>query len=219
MDIKEKKIVIIDYKNSNLFSVQNACKRIGLNPTITSDKKLLEHADAIILPGVGAFGDAMRTLEKYDLIVPIKDFVKSGRPFMGICLGLQLLFSESEEFACCKGLNLIEGRVRKFSPENLLGDRIKVPHIGWNRINKIPSVGLAEDLSPLKNIRDGEFMYFIHSYYVVPEKDSYCLTQTSYGGIEYCSSVFHDNLFATQFHPEKSAENGIKVYKNWAKTI
>jgi len=217
--IKEKKVVIIDYKNSNLFSVQNACRRIGLNPTITSDKNLLANADAAILPGVGAFGDAMKNLEKHDLINPIKDFVQSGRPFMGICLGLQLLFSESEEFALCQGLDIIKGRVIKFPPENMHGDKIKVPHIGWNRINKKKYTELNLDHSPLERIRDGEYMYFIHSYYVVPEEDHYCLTHTNYEGIDYCSSVFNKNLFATQFHPEKSAENGIEIYRKWAETI
>lgn len=219
MNENRKKVVIIDYKNSNLFSVKNACSYVGLDATITSDKSVIENADAAILPGVGAFSDAMKTLENLDLIVPIKDFVKSGRPFMGICLGLQLLFSESEEFGLSRGLDLVNGRVLPFPFVNNRERKIKIPQIGWNRIYKSSPARERTDASPLKEIEDGAFMYFVHSFYVEPEDDRYVLTKTTYEGLEYCSSVFCENIFASQFHPEKSAEEGIKIYKAWAEKV
>lgn len=215
----KKKIAIIDYKDSNLFSVQNACNHVGLEATITLDAKVIENSDAAILPGVGAFRDAMKNLDELDLIHPIKDFVQSGRPFMGVCLGLQLLFSESEEFGSCNGLDLIKGQVRKFPHQKKNGEKIKIPQICWNQIYKRANTLQDGDSSPLKDIDDGEFMYFVHSYYVKPENDKYVLTKTNYEGIEYCSSVLYENIFATQFHPEKSAEKGIKIYQAWAKTV
>ncbi len=210
-----RKIAIIDYKSSNLFSVQNACDYGGLDATITSDKKCIKAADAAILPGVGAFADAMKKLKKLDLIEPIKAFIHSGKPFMGVCLGLQLLFTESEEFGLCKGLNMIQGQVRKFPLQSEDGKKIKVPQIGWNKITKTND----SDGSPLKNVVDGAFMYFVHSYYVEPADNTCILTKTNYEGIEYCSSVLYENIFATQFHPEKSAQNGVEIYQAWAETF
>jgi imidazole glycerol-phosphate synthase subunit HisH len=216
----KKKIVIIDYQLSNLFSVKNACASVGFQASISSDKTEILDADAAILPGVGAFADAMLNLNKLNLINPIKEFINSGRKFMGICLGLQLLFSVSEEFGEHKGLDIIKGKVVRFSNFSV-GDekKTRVPNIGWNRIFKANKKINIWKQTPLKNLKEGEFMYFVHSYYVVPEDNTDILSITTYGNIKYCSSIFRDNLFAVQFHPEKSGIEGIKIYKDWISSI
>lgn len=206
---KKSTVAIVDYQLSNLFSVKNACSYVGLNPIITCDKIEIINADAVILPGVGAFGDAMKNLKKLGLINPIKKFISSGKPFMGVCLGMQLLFSESEEFGAHRGLNIVKGTVVKFFNRS---KKIKVPQIGWNRIySKTNNWGK----SPLRNSANNEYMYFVHSYFVKPKEKSSILTYTNYEGIEYCSGIFYKNIFATQFHPEKSGKEGIKIYANW----
>jgi glutamine amidotransferase len=214
---KDKKVVILDYGMGNLFSVNQVCQSIGLETIITDDKKIIMEADALILPGVGAFGDAMSNLEKHDLVSPIIDFVQSGKPFMGVCLGMQLLFSESEEFGHHKGLDLIKGKIAKFpniSPDN---KKIKVPQIAWNQINQ-PANRTWTD-TPFEGLKNGEYMYFVHSYYAIPENEKDILSVTDYEGITYCSSILNNNIFAVQFHPEKSAAYGKTMYSNWAKSI
>lgn len=203
------KIAIIDYQLSNLFSVKHALDFLKVDSKITSDKSIVADSDAAILPGVGAFGDAMKNLKDFNLINTIKDFIEKGKPFMGVCLGMQLLFSESEEFGSHKGLDVIKGKVIKFVKRD---KKIKVPQIEWNQILR---TGKDWDHSPLKNIKNGEFMYFVHSYYVVPQNSSVVLSETIYEEIRYCSSLLKDNVFATQFHPEKSGTEGIKIYKDW----
>lgn len=209
-----KKVVIIDYKLGNLFSVQQACLNIGLDVKISSKKEDIISADALILPGVGAFADAMDNLTKSDLVSPIKDFIASGKPFMGICLGLQLLFSESEEFGASKGLGIIPGTVKKFKVLDGAERKIRVPHIGWNSLIKAEENTWSS--SPLSGIRDGEYMYFVHSYFVSPESNDIVVSRTVYEGVDYCSSIQKKNIFAAQFHPEKSAFQGLKIYWNWA---
>ena len=209
----EKKILIIDYKTGNLFSVNQALTNIGLNVTITSNPNEIAFADAIVLPGVGAFGDAMKNLKSLNLIDPIKKFIDSGKPFLGICLGLQLLFTEGEEFGSTKGLAIIKGRVKRFNNTNREGGTIKIPQIAWNQIYNVR--GKSWENSPLKDIKKGEFMYFVHSFYVEPE-EPVGLSQTNYDGQKYISSIQKDNIFACQFHPEKSAKEGLKIYDNWA---
>lgn len=213
-----KKTVIIDYQMSNLFSVLHACKHIGLEAVISSDKTALASADLAILPGVGAFGDAMKNLKKLNLVQVIKDFVKKGKPFLGVCLGLQLLFSESEEFGSHQGLDLIKGKVIKFSGFNQQNQPIKIPQIGWNEIYH-PEFGKVWKNSPLNGLANHEFMYFVHSYYVVPEDTDLITSYTNYEGTEYCSSIKFDNIFATQFHPEKSGSKGLIIYKNFANNL
>ncbi len=205
------KILIIDYKSGNLFSVNQALTNIGLNVIISSDADEIASADAIVLPGVGAFGDAMNNLHNLNLVEPIKMFVESGKPFLGICLGLQLLFSESEEFGNTKGLDLVKGKVKRFDSDNTEGEKRKIPQIAWNKINKTNSW----DNTPLQHIKDGEFMYFVHSFYVDPE-EPVSLTETNYDGQIYISSIKKNNIFACQFHPEKSAKEGLQIYKTWA---
>lgn len=212
MDNLKKKVVIIDYQLGNLFSVKQACDTVRINAKISSDRDDILNADALILPGVGAFIEAMNNLKELNLVSAIKEKVNNGTPLFGICLGQQLLFTESEEFGAGNGLNLIAGLIKRF-PEKLEERKIKVPHIAWNTI--YPSVQKWDD-TPLVELEKNEFMYFIHSYYVSPTSDSCVLTKTNYDGIEFCSSILHKNIFATQFHPEKSADKGISIYRNWA---
>jgi glutamine amidotransferase len=214
MATSPKKIVIVDYKLGNLFSVNQALTNIGLNVIITSNAEEIESADAIVLPGVGAFSDAMKNLQGLNLINLIKEFVSTKKPFLGICLGLQLLFSESEEFGITKGLGIVKGRVKKIFNSNRDGETRKVPQIAWNQIHKIN--GNSWENTPLSDIKEGEFMYFVHSFYVEPE-EPVGLSQTNYDGQIYVSSILKNNLFACQFHPEKSAKEGLKIYNTWAK--
>lgn len=218
MENSKPKIAIIDYEMGNMFSVEHACKYVGLDPVITSDPKIIMSSDAAILPGVGAFGECMYNLHKLGLESVISDFIQTGKQFMGICLGLQLLFSESEEFGSSKGLNIIQGEVKKFPSKNLNGEKIKIPQIGWNHIYKNPG-NINWDDSVLNGITEKEFMYFVHSYFVTPENNSDTLTLTNYCEIEYCSGIHRNNLTAFQFHPEKSGKEGIKIYENWAAKI
>src|SRR4030042_7056959 len=212
-------VVIVDSEAGNLVSVQHACKIVGLNPVITNKPEDIRKADALILPGVGAFGDAMKNLRKLDLVQPLRELSASGRPFMGICLGMQILFSKSEEFGNHEGLNLIDGNVVKFPSVNDNGSKIKVPQIGWNRIFYPSEVENTWDGTPLEQVINGEFMYFVHSYYACPLNAENVLAVTGYEGLKYCSAVIKGNIFATQFHPEKSAIEGIKIYRNWANKI
>jgi glutamine amidotransferase len=211
----DQKIIVIDYNLGNLFSVNQALKNIGLQPKISSNPNDIADADAILLPGVGAFNEAMINLEKMQLIKPIQEFVRKGKPFMGICLGLQLLLSESEEFGSAKGLNLIKGTVKRFTNTNHSGlNRLKVPQIAWNSIHQPNPEAWIN--TPLQDVKEGENMYFVHSYYIKPDDESIVLSHTTYGSSKYVSSILKDNIFACQFHPEKSAEMGISIYKQWA---
>jgi len=213
------RVAIVDYKAGNLFSVEQACKAVGLDPVVTCRQETILAADALILPGVGAFGDAIRNLYELDLVSPLRDFSASGKPFMGICLGMQLLFSASEEFGDSKGLDLIEGRVIRFPDADRDGEKTKIPQIGWNRVVRPARPGNAWGSTPLENVRDGEFMYFVHSFYAVASKPEHVLATTEYAGVEYCSAAIKENVFATQFHPEKSADAGLSIYRSWADGI
>lgn len=212
-----KKVVIIDYESSNLFSVLQACKHVGLEAVISRNKKDIVGARGVILPGVGAFGDAMENLRRLDFIEPIKDVIQSGIPFMGVCLGMQLLFTESEEFGNSKGMDIINGSIRRFPKTESSGKRITVPQISWNRILE-PHKNVWKN-SPLSTLDNGEFMYFVHSFYAVPQNNEDVLAETEYQGITYCSAVRSKNVFAAQFHPEKSAAKGLLIYKNWANAL
>lgn len=210
-----KKIAIIDYKLGNLFSVKHACDYIGLDSVITSDASYILNADALILPGVGAFGEGMNHINDLGLSSVIKEKVSEGIPLFGICLGLQMLFTESEEFGNFKGLDIIKGKILKF-PKNYKSNYLRVPQIGWNKIYRQNEKLLNP--SSLFGIKDATFMYFIHSFYAKPDNETEVLVKTNYCGFEYCSAVFNKkNVFATQFHPEKSGANGLMIYKQWAK--
>ena len=202
-------IAIIDYGMGNLRSVQKGFEKVGFEAVVTADPKVVLEADKVVLPGVGAFRDCIRNLEEGGFIEPILKVVRDGRPFLGICLGLQLLFTESEEFGLHRGLDIIPGRVVRF-PEGMseYGEKLAVPHMGWNQL-------AVKSGSPvLAGIPDGTNVYFVHSYYVRPDDPSVVSTTTGYG-IEFCSSVWKDNVVATQFHPEKSQEQGLKILKNF----
>jgi len=201
-------IAVIDYGMGNLRSVQKGFERIGARAEITRTPGVIADAEGVVLPGVGAFYACMQNLARYELIEPIKDVVRRGKPFLGICLGFQLLFSESEEFGPEKGLDLFPGKVVGFHPQNGL----KVPHMGWNRIEK-------KKPSPfLEGIADGDYVYFVHSYFVAPKDASLVATTTSYG-VTFASSIATDNLFACQFHPEKSQELGLRILANFAAVV
>ncbi|MCW5786104.1 MAG: imidazole glycerol phosphate synthase subunit HisH [Nitrospira sp.] len=197
-------IAIIDYGMGNLRSVFKAFEAVGHQAVVTRDPRAIANADHVVLPGVGAFGDCMANLERYELITPIQAAIQSGKPFLGICLGLQLLFTESEEFGAHKGLGIIPGRVKKFA----LGPSLKVPHMGWNDIQVVrPS-------PPLAGIASGSYCYFVHSYYVEPADETVIATVTEYGK-PFVSAVWRDNVVACQFHPEKSQTVGLRLIKNF----
>jgi len=196
-------IAVVDYERGNLRSVQKALEHVGARAVVTRDPKKIRTADKLVLPGVGAFADCMGNLKRFRLVEPILEFIASGRPFLGICLGLQLLFSQSEEFGVHDGLNVVSGRVVRL-PQGL-----KVPHIGWNTVEI-----WQEDCPLLKGVPDGSYFYFVHSYYVVPYDLSVVATSTQYG-VEYTSMIWKENIFATQFHPEKSQKLGLTVLKNF----
>jgi len=199
------RIAIIDYQMGNLRSVQKGFEKVGHAPQITSEAAELAAADKIVLPGVGAFGDAMAELRRRELVQPIKDAIASGKPFLGICLGLQLLFDVGYEGGEFEGLGVLRGKVVRFD----LPREFKVPHMGWNRgVFKRPAPVLA-------GLADGTFFYFVHSYYVVPEDANVVAIEADYGR-PFCAAVSRGNLFATQFHPEKSQADGLKLLKNFA---
>ena len=198
------KIAVIDYGMGNLLSVAKALESIGCSVTVTADPAMLETSDGLVLPGVGSFKDCMDNLVRKQLVEPIKQFVASGRPFLGICLGLQVLFSESLEFGHTKGLDIIPGRVAPFPA----GSGVKIPHMGWN------SVHILGETPILRGIPDNSYFYFVHSYCVVPDSEKLIATSTDYGG-EFVSSIRKDNVFACQFHPEKSQRLGLQLLKNF----
>lgn len=207
-------VAIVDYGLGNLFSVKHACDKAGLKSEITSSKGKILESDAVILPGVGAFGDAMETLAKLDLINPLKEVALSGKPFLGICLGMQLIMSESCEFGHYEGLGIIKGSVVHFdNPVDDKGRKLKVPHIGWNCIYKSRRPDLWED-TILNELDDNDFMYFVHSFYVKPDNPDVVLSKSQYGNIEFCSSLNYKNVYACQFHPERSGIKGLQIYKN-----
>lgn len=209
-------ITIVDYGMGNLRSVHKALEQAGCKAVVTQDPEAIEKAAALVVPGVGAFKKAMENLEALKLISPIIRFIQSGRPFLGICLGLQLLFSESEEFGLRKGLGIFPGRVVRFPfslpGETSSGDSLKVPHMGWN------SVQIKKPAPALEGVAEGTYYYFVHSYYPVPENREIIVTTTDYGG-EFVSSVGRGNLFACQFHPEKSQSAGLKILKNFGRLV
>lgn len=209
------KLTIIDYGSSNLYSVINACKTFGIEAEVSSDHDIILNSDAVILPGVGAFNEAMSNLKDLGLIEPIKEFINSGKPFMGICLGLHLLFERSEEFGNTEGLGVVKGSIKKF-PYNI-DQNLKVPQIAWNTINSTNNGNWER--SPLSTIDKEAYMYFVHSFYADAEDSEVVLTETKYNDVTYCSSILKNNIFATQFHPEKSGDLGLEIYKNWFSNI
>ncbi len=201
-------IAVVDYGMGNLRSVSKAIEHVGADVKVTRNPQDLKDAKGIVLPGVGAFKDAVRNLKEFGLWEIIIREVEKGKPFLGICLGLQLLFEKSYEFGETEGFGFIEGEVVRFE----LPKEFKIPHMGWNQVYK------KKESELLKNIKEGEFFYFVHSYYVKPKNKSVVLTETDYG-IYFTSAVEKENIFATQFHPEKSQKAGQKLLKNFVSIV
>jgi glutamine amidotransferase len=200
-------IVIIDYGSGNLRSVQKALEEVGCTAEITKDKASIRNAKGIVLPGVGSFDSAIMELRSLGLESAIEEAIARGKPFLGICLGLQHLFEASEE-GTQKGLGILKGKVKKFNFSGTAETDLSIPHMGWNRL-------LFKHRSPLlSSVEEGSMVYFAHSYYVVPEDSMLISTTTDYGS-EFVSSICKGNLFGLQFHPEKSGETGLKILKNF----
>ena len=204
MEMDETMIGIIDYDAGNIKSVEKALQSLGQEIVLTRDKDVLLNADKVILPGVGAFGDAMDRLNEYGLTDTIKKIVEKNTPFLGICLGLQLLFDSSEEAPGVKGLGILKGRIVRFPSD--MG--LKIPQIGWNEL-KQPNKGRL-----FKGIEDGEFVYFVHSYYLIADDIKDVVATTQYG-VTVHASVERGNVFACQFHPEKSSDVGLRILRNF----
>lgn len=198
-------VVVVDYGMGNLRSVQKGFEKVGSRAVISRDPEDVANADRLVLPGVGAFPECMKNLGRFKLMEPVVEFVKSGRPFLGICLGLQLLFDESEEFGRHEGLKLIPGKVKAF--DRAMG--LKIPHMGWNQVR------FSKQSQLFQGIEDSSFFYFVHSYYVVPNEASDIAGESEYG-IRFTCAVSRDNIFAVQFHPEKSQEIGLRILQNFA---
>ena len=210
-------VAIVDYGMGNLFSVKHACEYVGLTAVITSVRQEILDADAVILPGVGAFGDAMETLRQLDLVGALHKVVVSSKPLLGICLGMQLLMSESFEFGHHSGLGIIPGTVERFEKPIGFNGILKVPQVCWNqmfRIENAPNDPWSD--SVLRGLPDGVFMYFVHSFYVKPADARFSIAKTRYGDIEFCSALLYRNVFACQCHPERSSSQGLQVYRNLA---
>lgn len=220
-------VAIVDYGLGNLYSVRQACEAVGLSAKITSSKNEILKAAAVILPGVGAFGDAMSALRRLDLVTPLRDLGSEGKPLLGICLGLQLLMSESYEFGRHEGLDIIRGSVVRFDGPMGPHGRLRVPQVGWNRIYppRAPGAEGTESCqcpwtgTVFNSISAGTYMYFVHSFYAVPEDDGVVFSFSKYGHIEFCSSLKQGNVLATQFHPERSGPRGLSIYLNLAAQI
>ena len=227
-------IAIIDYKAGNLFSVKNAFDKLSVDTVITNDLDVIKNADKLLLPGVGAFENAMNNLRQMNLDSLIIDEVKNGKPILGICLGMQMLFNSSEEFGYHEGLNIMDGKIIKFDFDNssnathiVHGDGVemincktscksefceplpKIPHMGWNSLTNCDESKLFDGLN-------NQFVYFVHSYHLVTENKNYKQIMTNYG-YDFCSAIEYKNIFATQFHPEKSGDVGLKILERFAK--
>lgn len=205
-------IAVIDYGVGNLRSVVKGFEKVGVAAQVTTDPAVVTAADGVVLPGVGAFGSAMEHLQAAGMVPAIHQVITAGTPFLGICLGLQLLFDESDEFGRVRGLGVLPGRVVRFFPDGApVG--IKVPHMGWN------SLEMATATPVLDGIPAGEHVYFVHSYYVVPDDPGLVATRTEYGGVTFTSSVTRGTLFACQFHPEKSGAMGLNMLRNFGAQV
>ncbi len=198
-------VVVVDYGMGNLRSVQKGFEKVGAVAVISRDPDQIRKAEKLVLPGVGAFAKCMENLLDLDLDGPILEFIATGRPFLGICLGLQLLFDESEEFGSHDGLKVIPGKVKAFKKD--MG--LKIPHMGWNSVN------FTFKHPVFKGIQDGAYFYFVHSYYVDPESREFTVAESEYG-IKFVCAAVKDNVVATQFHPEKSQSLGLKILENFS---
>jgi glutamine amidotransferase len=204
-------IAIIDYGMGNLRSVQKGFEKMGYTAEITRDPHRIETAPGVVLPGVGAFAACMDGLKECGLVDTVHRVVAQGAPLLGICVGMQILFSESIEFGHVRGLDILKGRVIRFNPAAIDGG--KIPHMGWNQLR------IKRRAPHLEGIPDGASVYFVHSFYPVPDDPAVIATTTDYGGTEFASSVWQRNVFATQFHPEKSQDVGLRILENFGKLV
>lgn len=199
-------IAIVDYGMGNLRSVEKGFRKVGVDARVTSSPGVIDDAEAVVLPGVGAFRDCIRNLNDLSLTDAVVRSINKGKPYLGICLGLQVLFSESEEFGTCRGLDIFRGKVVRFQIQE------KVPHMGWNNVRLVRRPPIMQD------IPDQAYLYFVHSYYVVPEDTNIVAATTDYG-VTFTSMVWKDNIIATQFHPEKSQGLGLKLLKGFGEFV
>ncbi len=208
-------VAVVDYGRGNLHSVFKALETVGVRVRMTRTAREIAAAAALVVPGQGAFDDCMETLRKRELLPAIQGAIQSGKHYLGICIGLQILYEASEEHGLHLGLNLIPGRVVRF-PAGLkdgYGNRLKIPHMGWNEVKQLPVAAAL-----WKGIPDGSYFYFVHSYYGIPEETSWVAGWTAYG-LTFASAVCRDNLFAVQFHPEKSQKVGLTLLRNFGEWV
>jgi imidazole glycerol-phosphate synthase subunit HisH len=209
-----RKIAIVDYGLGNLFNVERGLRAAGAEPWITSDPADLDRADGVVLPGVGAFGQGMQNLDHAGLTPVLQRLARAGKPTLGLCLGMQLLMDESEEFGRWPGLGLIPGRAVRFDFQD--ESRVKVPQIGWNTIHEATASGSPSwDGTLLHGLEEGSYLYFVHSYWVQTATAADCLAEAEYGGTTFCAVVARENVMGCQFHPEKSADAGLAILKSF----
>lgn len=206
------RVALLDYGMGNLFSVAQACRAVGLEVALAADPEAVRGSDALIVPGVGAFGDAMAHLARTGLDAAVKDLVRAGKPYLGLCLGMQLLFASSEEFGGHPGLGLLPGTVGRLPASTPRVPRLRVPHIGWSPVHPVEQ---PWGRSPLSGVRPGEYVWFVHSFVARPDRRSDWLCATDYDGFEVCSGVARENVVGLQFHPEKSGPAGLSVLAGW----
>ncbi len=217
---KPPAVAIIDMGLGNLFSVKSACEFVGLKAYTTSSRNEIDDADAIIIPGVGAYGDAMGALETLGLIPVLHQQMDDKKPLMGICLGMHILMTTGTEFGNFKGLDCVKGTVVRFENPRTERGILKVPEICWNRMTRVVDApDNAWSGTPLDELPNGVFMYFNHSFYVKPEDQSVTIAETVYGDITFCSAFRKENVFGIQAHPERSGKNGLKLYENFLRMI
>lgn len=214
----EPKVAIVDYGMGNLFSVKHACGHVGLDAEITTSVEAVRTADAVIVPGVGAFGDAMANLRGLGMVDALRDVAEEGTPLFGICLGLQLLMTESYEFGTHEGLGLVAGTVESFGEPHEDGRRLKVPQVGWNALTRAGG-GDPWAETWFRGQPDGVQMYFVHSFVARPADLGTTVATTRYGDVEFCSAVRYRNVFACQCHPERSGPDGLRVYEEFARDL
>ena len=203
-------ITIIDYEMGNLRSVEKAFSSLGFDARVSADPRTIASADKVVLPGVGAFNDCVTNLRNGGFVEPLLEHLERGKPMLGICVGMQMLFDASEEFGVHQGLGLIPGRVVRFpSGMSENGERLKVPHMGWNNLDILRPSPLFD------SVASGSFVYFVHSYYCQAQNRDDIAATCRYGDIEFCASLWRDNIMATQFHPEKSQTVGLQIFRNF----
>jgi len=203
-------ITIIDYEMGNLRSVAKAFETLGFAARVSADPADIASTDKLVLPGVGAFRDCIHNLRAGGFVEPLREHVAAGKPLLGICVGMQMLFEQSEEFGVHQGLGLIPGRVVRFPAGMVEGEEaLKVPHMGWNNLQ------IRKPAPIFNGVADGSFVYFVHSYYCAAENPADVAASCRYGEVEFCAAVWHDNILATQFHPEKSQAVGLQIFKNF----